>query len=62
MACALMLDNDIKVVKLPGEGYVDSLVTKLCMLADDTQIINKDEDSLRESFDVLSTLGQFFFP
>ena len=61
MACALMLNNDIQVVKLPGEGDVDSLVTKLCMLADVTQIINKDEDSLRESFDVLSTLGQFFF-
>jgi hypothetical protein len=40
MACALMLNNDIQVVKLPGEGDVDSLVTKLCMLADDTQIIN----------------------
>jgi hypothetical protein len=29
MACALMLNNDIQVVKLPGEGDVDSLVTKL---------------------------------
>ena len=40
-------DSDIKGVKLPGEGDIDSLETKLCMFADDTQIINKDEDSLK---------------
>jgi hypothetical protein len=47
-------DRDIKGVKLPGEGDIDSLESKLCMFADDTQIINKDEDSLKKSFDVLS--------
>jgi hypothetical protein len=56
MACALRGDSDIKGVKLPGEGDIDSLETKLYMFADDdTQIINKDEDSLKKSFDVLST-------
>ena len=54
MACALRGDSDIKGVKLPGEGDIDSLETKLCMFADDTQIINKDEDSLRKAFDDLS--------
>ena len=47
-------DRDNKGVKLPGEGDIDSLESKLCMFADDTQIINKDEDSLKKSFDVLS--------
>ena len=47
-------DRDIKGVKLPGEGNIDSLESKLCMFADDTQIINKDEDSLKKSFHVLS--------
>ena len=48
MACALRGDNDIKGVKLPGEGDIDSVETKLCMFADDTQIINKDDDSLKK--------------
>ena len=43
MACALRGDSDISSVKLPGEGDVYSLETKLCMFDDDTQIINKDE-------------------
>jgi hypothetical protein len=43
MACALRGDSDISGVKLPGEGDVYSLETKLCMFDDDTQIINKDE-------------------
>ena len=48
--------SDIKGVKLPGEGDIESLETKVYMFADDdTQIINKDEDSLKKSFDVLST-------
>jgi len=47
MACALRGDSDIKGVKLPAEGDIDSLETKLFMFADDTQITNKDEDSLK---------------
>jgi hypothetical protein len=43
MACALRGDSGIKGVRLPGEADIDSLETKLCMFANDTQIINKDE-------------------
>jgi len=49
MACALRGNSDIKGVKLPGEGDIDSVETKLCMFADDIQIINKDEDSLKKN-------------
>ena len=55
MVYAIRGDSDIKGVKLPGEEDVNPLETKLYMFADDTQIINKDEDSLKKSFDVLST-------
>ena len=47
MVCDLRGDSDIKGVKLPGEGDIDSLETKLCMFDDNTQIINKYEDSLK---------------
>ena len=49
MACAIRRDSDIKGVKLSGEGDIDSLETKFCMFADDTQMINKDEDSLQKN-------------
>ena len=55
MACGIRGDSNLKGVKLPGEVDIDSLETKLCMFADDTQIINKDEDSLTQLNDVLST-------
>jgi hypothetical protein len=44
MACALRGwgCRDIKGEKLPGEGDMHSLETRLYMFADDTQIINKD--------------------
>jgi hypothetical protein len=49
MVCAIRRDSNIKGVKLSGEGDIDSLATKFCMFADDTQMINKDEDSLQKN-------------
>ena len=55
LACTIRGDKDIKGLKLPGENEGEFIETKLCMFADDTQLINEDGDSVRKSFDVLST-------
>ena len=54
MACAIRGNNDIKRIKLPGEPGGKELEAKISMFADDTQLFNKDERSVEQSFDILS--------
>ena len=54
MACAIRGNNDIKGITLPGEPGGKELEAKINMLADDTQLFNKDELSVEKSFDILS--------
>ena len=53
MACAIRGDIKIEGLKLPGGGG-NFIETKLCMFADDTQVFNKNEKSVENTFKVLS--------
>jgi hypothetical protein len=54
VACAIRGgDSEIQGVKLPGEEDEEYIETKLCMFADDTQLFNKNDESVKKSFDVL---------
>lgn len=55
MACAMRENDNIKGIVLPGEGEGEFIETKLCMFADDTQLFNKDENSVENSFQILAT-------
>ena len=48
MACAIKGDSEIQAVELPGVGgdgeYIE---TKLRMFADDTQLFNKIDESVK---------------
>ena len=54
MACAVRWNNDIKRIKSPGEPAVLELETKISVLANHTQLFNKDERSVVQSVDILS--------
>jgi hypothetical protein len=41
-------------VKLPGGKDGEYIETKLCMFADDTQLFNKNDESVKKSFDILT--------
>jgi hypothetical protein len=61
MACAIIGNNDIKGIKLPGERGGKELKAKISMFADETQLFNKDECSVEKSFDILSNVYNFSF-
>jgi hypothetical protein len=54
VACTIMGDSEIQGVKLPGEKDGECIETKLCMFADDTQLFNKNDESVKISFDILT--------
>ena len=51
MACTIRADPDIEGIKIPGESSV--IETKISMFADDTQLLNKNEKSVENSFKIL---------
>ena len=55
MACAIREDNQIKGINLPGNVEGEMVETKLCMFADDTQLFNKNDESVKKSFEILET-------
>ena len=50
VACTINGDSEKQWVKLPGE----CIETKLCMFADGTQLFNKNNESVKISFDILT--------
>ena len=51
MACAIKGTDEIKRIQMSESGNV--LESKICMIADDTQLFNKNEGSVEEAFKVL---------
>ena len=51
MACAIRGKDEIKRIQMPGSGNV--LESKICMIADDTQHFNKNEESVEQAFKAL---------
>jgi hypothetical protein len=49
-----MPNSEIQGVKLPGGKDGEYIETKLCMFADDTQLFNKNDESVKISFDILT--------
>jgi hypothetical protein len=43
---------EIQGIKLPGRKDGEYIETKLCMFADDTQLFNKNDESVNKSFDI----------
>jgi hypothetical protein len=54
VACAIRWDSEKQGVKLPGGKDGEYIYTKLCMFADDTQLFNKNDESVKKSFDILT--------
>jgi hypothetical protein len=54
VACAIRGDSEKQGVKLPGGKDGEYIETKLCMFADDTQLFNKNDESVKKSFDILT--------
>ena len=54
VACAIRGDSEIQGIKLPGGKDGEYIETKLCMFADDTQLFNKNDESVKKSFDILT--------
>ena len=52
MACAIRADREIEGINLPGNTGVHE--AKINMFADDTQLFNKNENSVIKSFDILT--------
>ena len=51
MACAIRGTYEIKGIKMPGSENV--LESNICMYADDTQLFNRNEESVEQAFKVL---------
>jgi hypothetical protein len=51
---AIRGDSEKQGVKLPGGKDGEYIYTKLCMFADDTQLFNKNDESVKISFDILT--------
>ena len=51
MTCTIRADPDIEDIKIPGESSI--IETKISMFADDTQLLNKNEKSVENSFKIL---------
>jgi hypothetical protein len=48
-------DSEIQGIKnLPGGKDGEYIETKLCKFADDTQLFNKNDESVKKSFDILT--------
>jgi hypothetical protein len=47
-------DSEIQGVTLLGGKDGEYIETKLCMFADDTQLFNKNDESVKKSFDILT--------
>jgi hypothetical protein len=47
-------DSEIQGVKLRGGKDGEYIETKLCMFADDTQLFNKNDESVKKYFDILT--------
>jgi hypothetical protein len=54
VACAIRGDSEIQGIKLPGGKDGEYIETKLCMFADDNQLFNKNDESVKKSFDILT--------
>jgi hypothetical protein len=54
VACAIRGDSEIQGIKLPGGKDGEYIETKLFMFADDTQLFNKNDESVKKSFDILT--------
>jgi hypothetical protein len=54
VTCTIRGDSEIQGVKLLGEKYGEDIETKLCMFADDPQLFNKNDESVKTSFDILT--------
>ena len=51
VACAIRGDSEIQgIKKLPGGKDGEYIETKLCMFADDTQLFNKNDESVKKIF------------
>jgi hypothetical protein len=53
-------DSEIQGIKLPGGKDGEYIETKLCMFADDTQLFNKNDESVKKSFDILTIFEKLF--
>ena len=54
MACAIRNTPAIHGIKLPDCEGQPVKEAKICMFADDTQLLNKNEESVEQSFLILS--------
>jgi hypothetical protein len=54
MACAIRNTPEIHGIKLPDCEGQPVKEAKICMFADDTQLLNKNEESVEQSFLILS--------
>ena len=54
MACPIRNTPEIHGIKLPDCEGLPVKEAKICMLADDTQFVNKNEESVEQSFLILS--------
>ena len=54
MACAIRSTPEIHGIKLPDCEGQPIKEAKICMFADDTQLLNKNEESVEQSFLILS--------
>ena len=48
VACAIRGDSEIQGIKLPGGKDGEYIESKLCMFADDTQLFNKNDESVQK--------------
>jgi hypothetical protein len=53
-SCTIRGDSELQGVKLPGGKDGECIETKLGMFADDTELFNKNDESLKISFDNLT--------
>jgi hypothetical protein len=57
LACAIRGDSEIQGIKLPGGKDGEYIETKLCMFADDTQLFNKNDESVeKKNLEILKYL------
>jgi len=60
MACAIRNTPAIQVIQLPDCEVQPVNEAKICMFASDTQLLNKNEESVEQSFLILSKF-EFWF-
>jgi hypothetical protein len=60
VACAIRGDSEIQGIKLPGGKDGEYIETKLCMFADDTQLFNKNDESVKKSVSTFPNVDTIF--